>query len=144
MMWYPIHAINLNLLQVKGRSDLFLKLEVYKEIIGVTVLCVTVPMGLVAMCVGSVLNSLNALIINTYYTGKLIQVGFFSQMKDLMPTLFYSLSMGIVVYGIIYFIPENSLKLTVGILVGGIYFLVITYLTGSQDRRELIAFIRNK
>jgi hypothetical protein len=65
-------------------------------------------------------------------------------MKDLMPTLFYSLSMGIVVYGIIYFIPENSLKLTVGILVGGIYFLVITYLTGSQDRRELIAFIRNK
>ena len=144
MMWYPIHAINLNLLQVKGRSDLFLKLEVYKKIIGVTVLCVTVPMGLVAMCVGSVLNSLIALIINTYYTGKLIQVGFFSQMKDLMPTLFYSLSMGIVVYGIIYFIPENSLKLTVGILVGGIYFLVITYLTGSQDRRELIAFIRNK
>ena len=144
MMWYPIHAINLNLLQVKGRSDLFLKLEVYKKIIGVTVLCVTVPMGLVAMCVGSVLNSLIALIINTYYTGKLIQVGFFSQMKDLMPTLFYSLSMGIVVYGIIYFIPENSLKLTVGILVGGIYFLVITYLTGSQDRRELFAFIRNK
>ncbi|MBS1447181.1 MAG: lipopolysaccharide biosynthesis protein [Odoribacter sp.] len=144
MMWYPIHAINLNLLQVKGRSDLFLKLEVYKKIIGVTVLCVTVPMGLVAMCVGSVLNSLIALIINTYYTGKLIQVGFFSQMKDLMPTLFYSLSMGIVVYCIIYFIPENSLKLTVGILVGGIYFLVITYLTGSQDRRELIAFIRNK
>ena len=34
MMWYPIHAINLNLLQVKGRSDLFLKLEVYKKIIG--------------------------------------------------------------------------------------------------------------
>lgn len=144
MMWYPIHAINLNLLQVKGRSDLFLKLEVYKKIIGVTVLCVTVPMGLVAMCVGSVLSSLIALIINTYYTGKLIQVGFFSQMKDLMPTLFYSLSMGIVVYGITYFIPENSLKLTAGILVGGIYFLVITYLTGSQDRRELIAFIRNK
>lgn len=144
MMWYPIHAINLNLLQVKGRSDLFLKLEVYKKIIGVTVLCVTVPMGLVAMCIGSVFSSIIALVINTYYTGKLIQVGFFCQMKDLMPTLLYSLSMGIVVYGITYFISGNGLKLIAGILAGGIYFLVVTYLTGSQDRRELIAFIRNK
>ncbi len=31
MMWYPIHAINLNLLQVQGRSDLFLRLEIIKE-----------------------------------------------------------------------------------------------------------------
>ena len=56
MMWYPIHAINLNLLQVKGRSDLFLKLEIIKKLMGVTILCITVPMGLVAMCVGSILG----------------------------------------------------------------------------------------
>lgn len=76
MMWYPIHAINLNLLQVKGRSDLFLRLEIIKKILGVTVLCITAPFGLIVMCYGSILNSLVALVINTYYTGKLINVGF--------------------------------------------------------------------
>ena len=50
MMWYPIHAINLNLLQVKGRSNLFLKLEIVKKILGIIVLCITIPMGLIAMC----------------------------------------------------------------------------------------------
>ena len=143
MMWYPIHAINLNLLQVKGRSDLFLKLEIYKKIIGVLILCITVPMGLIAMSIGTIFSSVIALIINTYYTGKLIQVGFLRQMKDLVPTLFYSLSMGVIVYITIYFIPTNGLKLVTGIFVGFFYFILITYLTGSKDRRELIAFIRN-
>ena len=64
-MWYPIHAINLNLLQVEGRSDLFLKLEIYKKLLGVVVLCVTIPMGLVAMCWGAVVSSLLALVLNT-------------------------------------------------------------------------------
>ena len=87
-MWYPIHAINLNLLQAKGRSDLFLKLEIYKKIVGIIILCITIPMGLIAMCIGSFITSMISLIINTYYTGKLIGVGYFQQMRDLMPTIF--------------------------------------------------------
>ena len=91
MMWYPIHAINLNLLQVKGRSDLFLRLEIIKKILGITVLCITAPFGLVVMCYGQIFNSIVALVINTYYTGKLINVGFIRQMKDLLPTIFLNL-----------------------------------------------------
>ena len=96
-MWYPIHAINLNLLQVEGRSDLFLKLEIYKKLLGVVVLCVTIPMGLVAMCWGAVVSSLLALVLNTYYTNKLIRVGLIKQLRDLSPALFYSFSMSAVV-----------------------------------------------
>ena len=98
MMWYPIHSININLLQVKGRSDLFLKLEIYKKIVGVCILCITIPMGLIAMCIGSLFSSMIALIINTYYTGKLIGVGFIRQMRDLFPIFILSVSMGIIVY----------------------------------------------
>ena len=58
MMWYPIHAINLNILQVKGRSDYFLKLEIIKKVQGVIVLCITVPIGIVAMCYGSLISSM--------------------------------------------------------------------------------------
>lgn len=144
MMWYPIHAINLNLLQVKGRSDLFLKLEIWKKCIGVVILCATVPLGLIAMCWGNLVSSLIALIINTHYTGKLIQVGFLTQMKDLIPTLIYSLTMGGIVWAIVQLLPDNILRLSIGIIVGIIYFLAITKLTRSADLRELLSFVKTK
>ena len=144
MMWYPIHSINLNLLQVKGRSDLFLKLEIYKKIIGVLILAIMVPFGLIAMCWGSLINSIIALIINTYYTGKLIQVGFLKQMHDLLPTLSYSLSMGAVVLLIVHFLPTPVLQFSIGIISGIAYFLVVTTLTKSRDLRELLMLIKHK
>lgn len=142
MMWYPIHAINLNLLQVQGRSDLFLKLEIIKKIIGVSILCITVPMGLIAMCVGAIISSILCLSVNTHYTGKLIHVGFLLQIRDLLPTLLYSLTMGILVFLIVNLLPGLWLQLAVGTIVGIIYFLLITKLTHSQDLKELIAFIK--
>lgn len=144
MMWYPIHSINLNLLQVKGRSDLFLKLEIVKKCVGIVILCGTIPLGLVAMCWGTVLSSLISLIINTHYTGKLIQVGFLKQMKDLTPSLLYSFSMGAIVLGAIQFVKGDALQLTIGIILGIIYFVAITSVTRSKDRRELISFIKSR
>lgn len=144
MMWYPIHAINLNLLQVKGRSDLFLKLEIWKKIIGVAILCVTVPMGLKAMCWGSLASSIISLIINTHYTGELINYGFLRQMCDLLPTLLYSFSMGVIVWIIVQFIPNDLLRLLVGVPVGILYYLLTARLTRSADLRELISFVKSK
>lgn len=142
MMWYPIHAINLNLLQVKGRSDLFLKLEILKKIVGVTILCIALPFGLVAMCVSGIFSSIICLIINTHYTGKLIQVGFLTQMKDLLPTILYSLSMSAIVYLVVCLIPNLWLQLFVGILVGVVYFMAVTRLTHSKDLDEAMGFIK--
>ena len=143
-MWYPIHAINLNLLQVEGRSDLFLKLEIYKKLLGVVVLCVTIPMGLVAMCWGAVVSSLLALVLNTYYTNKLIRVGLIKQLRDLSPALFYSFSMSAVVYFFIHLIYQKFLQLFLGIIVGIVYYFLISYLTKSQDLQEFILLIKRK
>ena len=144
MMWYPIHSINLNLLQVKGRSDLFLKLEIIKKIVGVAIMCITVPFGLIAMCWGALASSIIALVINTHYTGILINVGFFMQIRDLLPTLAYSLSMGAVVWIVSQFLSSNLLKLIVGVSAGIIYFLAVTKLTGSKDLKELISFVKSR
>lgn len=140
MMWYPVHAINLNLLQVKGRSDLFFRLEIWKKALGACILAFTAFISVVAMCVGSIVSSILALVINTYYTGKLIQVGFLTQMRDLIPTLIYSFSMGALVYIVTLIFDSNILKLTVGTLTGFSYYLGITYITRSQDLQELVAF----
>ena len=68
LMWYPIQAINLNLLQVKGRTDLSLRVEIIKKIVGVIILCISCPFGIIAMCVSRIIFSCICLIINTYYT----------------------------------------------------------------------------
>jgi O-antigen/teichoic acid export membrane protein len=140
-MWYPIHAINLNLLQVKGRSDLFLRLEIIKKIIGVSILCITLSKGVTAMCIGMVFSSLIAVIINTYYTGKLINIGYFKQMKDLLPILSYSLSMGLIIKGVTLCIHSNALSLLAGILTGILYYFTISFITKSPELQEIRSLI---
>lgn len=142
-MWYPIHAINLNLLQVKGRSDLFLKLEIWKKCIGVCILCGTIPLGLYWMCWGSFVSSIIALVLNTYYTGKLLNLGFLIQMKDLFPTLCMSLIMGFVVWALVSFIHMPS----GGALAAGIGLGLTIYLLGSKlfhfkEYSELLSILK--
>lgn len=144
MMWYPIHAINLNLLQVKGRSDLFLKLEIIKKFIGVAILCITVPIGLVAMCIGGIFSSILCLVVNTHYTGKLINVGFWLQMRDLLPTLLLSLAMGAVVVLSVWFIPTNLLKLIVGVAVGVIFYVSVAKLFKMEEFTDLLSLVKSK
>ncbi|MCA2415552.1 lipopolysaccharide biosynthesis protein [Vibrio chemaguriensis] len=84
-MLYPIHAINLNLLQVKGRSDLFLKLEIIKKTLITIILFVTIPLGIKAITIGMVVLSYVSLCINTYYTGKLTSLSSSKQLRFLFP-----------------------------------------------------------
>lgn len=144
MMWYPIHAINLNILQVKGRSDYFLKLEIIKKIQGVCILCITVPISIVAMCYGSIVSSLLSLVWNTYYTKRLIGYGFLSQIKDLLPIIIHSLLMGGIVLLVTHFIEVMWIKLFAGILAGGIYYILGAYIMHFDELKEVLAIIKRK
>lgn len=140
-MWYPVHAINLNLLQVKGRSDLFFRLEVIKKIIGVAMLCITVPIGLEAMCYGSICTSIIALIINTHYTGKLLSLGFFEQMKDLWPSLLLSVVMFVTCKTVSTAMGNDILSLVVSIAIGVTIYVGGAYLFRFNEF-ELLKNIR--
>ncbi|WP_434172093.1 hypothetical protein AHYW_000906 [Providencia manganoxydans] len=85
LLLYPIHAINLNYLQVKGRSDLFLRLEIIKKVITTIILLITIPYGINAICIGIVIQSYLALVINTYYNGKIGSLSGSSQLRALLP-----------------------------------------------------------
>jgi O-antigen/teichoic acid export membrane protein len=146
MMWYPIHAINLNLLYVKGRSDLFLKLEIVKKILGMTILAISVPFGITAMCVLSIFSSLIALAINTYYTGKLIGVGYFKQMRDLMPTFTLSVGMSAIVYLTVTVVDVSLIaKLAIGVIEGALIYVGGAKLFHFAELTEAIDLLhRNK
>ena len=133
MMWYPIHSINLNLLQVKGRSDLFLRLEIIKKVIGVTILFVSLPFGLLVMCYTGILSSLICLAINTFYTGKLIKVGLLVQMKDIFGTFLLSMLMFVLIIGINTFIESDIVKLVVGVVVGVIFFTSLSIILNMKE-----------
>lgn len=144
-MLTPIHAINLNLLQVKGRSDLFLRLEIIKKILGIVILCITIPMGLIAMCYGQIISSGIALIINTHYTGKLIQMGLINQIKDLIPTFILTITMWLIIYfGILPIIEDNLTKLILSIIIGLTYYIGIAWLFKFPELKELLAILNKK
>src|SRR5690606_2066692 len=84
---YPIHSYNLNILKVKGRSDLFLKLEIIKKVlIGITLL-ISVQYGIMGIVWGQVFVSIMAFFINSYYTGKILSYTSLQQLLDLLPAI---------------------------------------------------------
>ena len=144
LMWYPIHSINLNLLQVKGRTDLFFRLEVIKKIIGLSILVVTLPLGLVVFCIGGIISSLVCLAVNTYYTGKLINVGYLKQMRDLFPTFFLSLVLFGVILALNQFISNYLLQILVGGTVGSLVYLGGAFLFKFDELNDVKYMLKRK
>lgn len=87
-MLMPIHSANLNVLQVKGRSDLFLRLEIIKKLVLTLILFITVPMGVTAICIGISVQSYLALLINTYYTKEVSDIKISMQVRTILKPLF--------------------------------------------------------
>lgn len=113
-MIYPLHALNLNILQVKGRADLFLKLEIIKKslltlLIGASLLF---SLGIYGLITAAVLCSYLSLFINTYYSAREISYSVQEQLKDLIPSFFLALLMG-------------GFVLLVGMLLPELYFIRI-------------------
>lgn len=144
MMWYPIAAINLNLLQVKGRSDLYLRLEIIKKIIGVTVLIVTLPFGLLFMTYARIVSGMIGLYLNTYYTKKLINVGFWLQMKDLGLTFVTSMIMFILIICVSFITSSVWLQLILGIIIGIVFYISIVVSFKFQEWSYLKSIIKKQ
>lgn len=118
-MTLPLHSINLNVLKIKGRSDLFLRLEVIKVVLAIPAILIGIVIGIKAMIIGMIVNSFLAYFINSYYSNKLIRYSISEQIKDMLPDFVISLCMAIVVFLIQMIIPFSSfLKLIISIPIG--------------------------
>lgn len=91
-MLFPLHAINLNILQVKGRSDLFLKLEIIKKCIAVGPLLLGIFISIYWMLIGSVLTGFISYYLNAYYSGPFLNYSIRAQIKDILPSFFIALA----------------------------------------------------
>ena len=144
-MWFTLYSLNLNILLVKGRSDLYLRLEIIKKLCFIAVLCAVVPFGLDMMCWGVVVNSLLEVIINSYYTGKMINVSIWKQLKVVLPSLAYAVSTGLVAWLVSVFIPGGyTVKFIAGVASGILWFILVSVVTGSTEWVVLVSLVKRK
>lgn len=87
-------------------------------------MCITIPNGIIWMVSGSIASSMIALVINTYYTGKIIHVGYFKQMRDLLPIFGVSFAMWLVIHASFWFSSNIYTQLFIGVIVGVVFYLV--------------------
>lgn len=141
-MFDHLSLLNLNLLYVKGRSDLVLRLEIIKKSIAVCILFASLPFGMICICWGKVLYSVIAVILNSYYTYKLLDYGFIKQFMDYLPYLLASLFMAAAVCFVIGFVSGAMMKLIVGICVGIAVYALITIVAFKDICRETFKLIK--
>ena len=148
-MLFPLHAINLNTLKVKGRSDLFLKLEIVKKAI-TTAIIVTVlllRLGIIGLLWGSVLSSYISYYINAVYSKKLISYSIKDQVKDILPSYILSFVMGALVLIVGLVMPGGDLvKLIVQVFVGFLTYVGLSKLFKIGElgivRELLLSFLK--
>ena len=124
---YPIHTANLNAINALGRSDVFLKLEIAKKTVGILSIIITVPLGVFAIACGYLITGPIGVVINAYPNKKLLNYSITEQIRDILPSIFLSIVMGLVIYPIQFLPISNWLVLLMQVTCG-----VLIYWIGSK------------
>lgn len=140
--FYPLHAINLNMLQVQGRSDLFLGLEIVKKIIGLAPLFIGAFVGVFPMLYTSILTSVINYFLNSYFPGKLLGYTSWMQLKDISKSFFITFVMAVVVFLLKYLPVSYWLVLPIQIMVGTSVFFILCKVTKIEEGKELMNMIK--
>ena len=143
-MWNPFNVLSLDLFQVKGRSDLFFKLELIKKSLSVIVLFISIPFGLIIMCCGQVLAANIGALINIYYIKKVIGVGYVRQLRNFLPSLGYSLMMAVIIMFSQAFINSYTAKLLLGISIGVVSYWGISKIANASELHYMEFLFKEK
>ena len=140
--FYPLHSINLNMLQVQGRSDLFLGLEIIKKIVALAPLAVGAFVGIIPMLYVNILSTFICFLLNSHYSGKFIGYSSWMQIKDVAPSYGIAIIVSLSIYFIKYLPMSFWIILPLQIMVGGIVFIVICRITKNEEFFEFINIVR--
>lgn len=138
---YPLHAINLNLLQVRGRSDLFLKIQIAKKFISVIPILLGIFIDIYYMLIGSVFVGFIAYYINAYYSKPLLDYSIKEQIIDIAPSFLISLTMAVIVYAA-SFLPFGSVHvIIIQVVIGIIIEIALCELLRLSEYNEVKGII---
>jgi len=144
-MLYPIHSINLNVLKVYGKTDLFLRLEIIKKILTTICIVVSWPFGILGLMWSVVAASILSLLVNTYFSKELIGYSTKQQLVDMIPTLLTATSMAFFMYLTAQFMTGLPLvlQILVNFTIGVVFYFGISYLFKLAPFQFLIKIIKS-
>lgn len=131
--FYPIHAFNLNAIKALGRSDIFLKLEIIKKVVGLIIILIAMRYGVYVIALSTIISSVVSQIINSYPNNKLMNYRYIDQLKDLAPSAILSIIMGIIVYCVNYIGLNTILTLIVQVILGIIIYVGLSIITKNDS-----------
>ncbi len=141
-MFDHLCVLNLNILYVKGRSDLVLRLEVIKKTISISMIIAAIPFGVLAICISRALYTQIAVIINTYYTGKLYGLGYFDQVRDFSKYLISSVLAVLPAYLLTFTNLHNIAILAIGgVSACAIYWVL---LRKDSNFKEVLSLVKER
>ncbi len=138
-MFYPIHTANLNAIKAMGRSDMFLKLEIIKKLVGTTAVLITMFISVEAMACSLLITTLLSSIINAFPNKKLLNYSWFEQMKDILPNLGLAVVMGVPVFFVSYLPLPTITVLVLQLLTGAVIYIGLSALF----RLEIFQYLLN-
>lgn len=136
--FWPIHTSNLQAISAIGRSDIYLRLEVIKKILGIIILFCTLPFGLEVMMIGRCLNTIIASILNAFPNQKLFQYSFKEQVRDILPNALLSIVMGLSISFINYLNISSIFKLCIQIPGGILVYIICAKLFNVESYQYLL------
>lgn len=142
-MFWPVHTANLNAINAMGRSDWFLKLEIIKKIMGMTILLSTMWFGVMAMAYSLLLSSVLSQIINSWPNRKLLGYGYLEQVRDFAPGILLAVGMGICVYCIGFLPFPTVVTLVIQIIVGAAIYIIVSALMKLEEFEYLLEMVKS-
>lgn len=125
-MFYPVHTANLNAIKAMGRSDLFLKLEIVKKVVGLIVLLSTMWFGVMAMAYSLLFTSITSQIINSWPNKKLLDYSYPEQIRDILPGILLAVLMGCCIYPIQWLGLPDVVTLLIQVPLGAAIYIGVS------------------
>lgn len=143
-MFWPVHSANLNAIKAMGRSDLFLRLEILKKIIGIGLLLCTMRISVMAMACSLLISSVTSQIINSYPNWKLLNYRYLEQLRDILPSILLAVIMAVAVGAVPLLGYGNVLTLCIQIPLGAVIYVAGSSIFRLESFRYLLNMIEDR
>ena len=141
-MFYPVHTANLNAIKAMGRSDLFLRLEVTKKIVGLAIVAATMFISVKAIAWGSIVSSIASQIINASPNKKLMNYGYIEQLKDILPGILLACVMGVMIYPIQFLGLSDLITLLIQVPLGAVVFIAFSKILHIDSFEYVLSLVK--
>ena len=138
---YPIHTANLDAMKAMGRTDIMLKLEIVKKMIGVILLMAVLRHGVFMIAFIGIIQAVISIFLNSAPNKKLMGYGYWEQLKDILPSILRGGIMGLIVWGVGLLQMSAIVEIILQILAGILSYCILSALTGAIEFTSLLKIL---